>query len=90
LNKIRLALIGAGSRSRAYTDQLVDNRDAELVAVVEPDEGRRQMIQHNFNIKSEFAFNNEDDFFNSQKCADAVLICTMDKEHHRQAVKSID
>jgi predicted dehydrogenase len=90
LNKIRLALIGAGSRSRAYTDQLVDNRDAELVAVVEPDEGRRQLIQHNFNIKSEFAFNNEDDFFNSQKCADAVLICTMDKEHHRQAVKSID
>lgn len=85
-----LALIGAGSRSRAYTSRLVDNENAELVAVVEPNEGRRELIKTNFNIKPEMAFSSEDDFFNSPKCADAVLICTMDRQHHDHAIKAIE
>ncbi|NGX95312.1 MAG: Gfo/Idh/MocA family oxidoreductase [Candidatus Afipia apatlaquensis] len=89
MDKVSLALIGAGSRSRAYTSQLVGNDNAELVSVVEPDKDRRELIRTTFNIKPDMAFSNEDDFFNSTKCADAVLICTMDREHHRQAIKAI-
>lgn len=89
MKKISLVLIGAGSRSRAYTSQLINNRDAKLVAVVEPDGNRRKLIEDIFNIKPELSFANEDDFFKLSKCADAVLICTMDREHHRQAIKAI-
>lgn len=90
MDKIGLALLGAGSRSRSYTNQLVNNEDARLVAVIEPDAGRRELIKNNFNIKPEMAFSNEDDFFNLPKFADAVLICTMDREHHRQAIRAIE
>ncbi len=90
MKRIQLVLIGAGSRSRAYTDSILTNPDIEINGVVEPDEGRRNRIVDLFKIDPEMAFKNEDDFFQKGKIADGVMITTMDRDHFRQAKKAID
>lgn len=90
MKKIELVLIGAGSRSRAYTEFLLNHPHAKLVGVVEPDETRRMDIVKNFKIEPNKVFLNDEDFFAQGKIADGVIITTMDKLHYEQALRAIE
>lgn len=92
MNKVKLALIGAGNRGKDSYAHIIfkEKLAAEFVAVVDPLQEKSQDMINRFDIKPEMAFDNEDDFFASGKLCDAVIISTQDKDHYRQAMKALD
>lgn len=91
MEKIKLALVGAGERGRnSYAPYAkLHGYEIEFTAVAEPDSGRREIFCRDYNVPSENAFNTADEFFKQGKMADAVLICTQDKEHFDYACTAI-
>ncbi len=83
MSKVKLALIGAGARGRyTYADFIKNNKDiCEIVALVEPKIGRRNITKEMFNLSDEAVFEDIDDFFKKDKMADAVIVCSSDNTH---------
>lgn len=92
MKKIKLALIGAGQRgAQAYAPYVQLHSDKmEFVAVAEPDQERREEFQKTFHLPKENCYESWDEFFKAEKSADAVLICTQDREHFKPACKAIE
>ncbi|HEY8422884.1 MAG TPA: Gfo/Idh/MocA family oxidoreductase [Thermoclostridium sp.] len=91
MKKYKLALIGAGSRGTAYANYTVKNPDKfEIVAVAEPHDVRRNSAKTRYNIPDEMCFKDYNEFFKMPKCADVVMICTLDDLHYDPAMKAID
>ncbi len=88
MENIKVLLIGAGLRGRAYTDIMKDN-GFEVVAVADPDKGRRDYIRDTHNIPEEMCFENWDRAFEQPKLADVAIIATQDHYHHEPAMKAI-
>ena len=90
MKKVRLVLLGAGSRSRAYTENILSLEGVELAGVVEPNAGRRNRIVQMFDLPAAMAFESEDAFFEGgrREGVDGLLICTMDRDHARQAIRA--
>lgn len=72
-----------------YAGYAHDNKGAQIVAVVEPHDERREIAAQRFDIPSENCFTNTDDFFNKKIACDAVFIASMDKDHYKQAVQAL-
>ncbi|MFC4597115.1 Gfo/Idh/MocA family protein [Cohnella hongkongensis] len=85
---LKLALIGAGQRGMIYSSSA--SRRAEIVAVVEPDEKRRQAAAEKFRIASERQYATVEEFFLPGKIADAVIISSMDRDHFEQTMRALD
>lgn len=84
MKKVKVAIIGAGNRGiHTYGEYLSElNESCEIIAVVEPKENRRELFGNKYNIPNENRFNKIEDFFNSKKIADAVVIATNDDRHY--------
>ncbi|MCL2547811.1 MAG: Gfo/Idh/MocA family oxidoreductase [Symbiobacteriaceae bacterium] len=91
MKPVTLALLGAGQRGQgAYGPFAVSNPfKACFVAVVEPDDLRRETFCLTHNITKEHAFRHEEDFFKAKVSCDAVLICTQDKQHYSMAMQAM-
>ncbi|WP_374706223.1 Gfo/Idh/MocA family protein [Paenibacillus sp. J23TS9] len=85
---LKLALIGAGQRGMIYARQAYQS--AEMVAVVEPDDGRRRATADEFQIPLERQFASVDEFYRLGKICDAVIISSMDRDHYAQTMKALD
>ena len=86
MQAIRMALIGAGNRGRGVFGQYALDMPhrAKFVAVVEPDEKRRDAFAAEHSIFPDKCFDNYDDFFaNRDESIDAVVIATV--EDNRKA-----
>lgn len=83
MNKIKLAIIGAGVRGRyTYGEFIKKNSDiCEVVAVVETKIGRRNKFKEIFNLSEDKIFEDINVFFEKEKLADAVIICSKDATH---------
>ena len=83
MEKIKLAIIGAGLRGRyTYGNFIKGNDDlCEVVAVVETKKGRRDIFKEKFSLSDEKVFDNIGSFFAEEKMADAVIICNYDNMH---------
>jgi len=92
MEKIKLALIGAGNRGKdAYANIIYKEKlNADFVAVVDPDEEKRQNMIHRFNIDKSMAFSDEDEFFKLDKVCNTVIIATQDKHHYSQSMKALE
>ena len=89
--KKRLILIGAGLRGKAYSDIALKNPDEfEIIAVAEPIEERRKVIQKIHNIPDNMCFSTWEPMLEMPKFADAAVICTMDREHFKPAMAAIE
>lgn len=89
---ITIAVIGLGSRGSGYMHwtRMFNDNDAKIVAICEKDEGRLRDYQRRFNIDADKAFLSDDEFFAAGKLADAIFICTQDRDHYGHALKAID
>ena len=56
METIKVLLIGAGLRGRAYPDIMKEIGGCEVVAVADPDDGRRNYIKETHNIPEEMCF----------------------------------
>ncbi|MGG3307076.1 Gfo/Idh/MocA family oxidoreductase [Paenibacillus sp. FSL W8-0187] len=85
---MKLALIGAGQRGMIYSRHAYQSE--EIVAVIEPDVGRRKAAADEFQIPLEKQFASVDEFYRLGKICDAVIISSMDKDHYEQTMKALD
>ncbi len=91
MKQITIALIGAGSRGRRYTDIAANNPEKyKVVAVAEPIENRRNYIKEKHNIPDEMCFNTWEDLLVLPRFADMVIISTMDELHFAPAMAAIE
>ena len=91
MKKISVALIGAGSRGRAYTDEMFKMPEKyQVVAVAEPIDERREYAKEKHGIADNMCFTHWDGIFNLGKIADMVIISTMDQDHFIPAMKAIE
>lgn len=87
---MKLALIGAGQRGMIYAEYAYYKKNMEIIAVVEPHEGRRAIAAEKFHIAEENCFTCVDNFFAKGKICDAVILATMDKDHFGHAMSALD
>ena len=78
MNKVKVALIGAGRGINYMEYALLHPHELEVVAVAEPNQ-RREQFKARYGLEDSACFENWNDFFAGPKLADAVLICTQDK-----------
>ena len=89
---ITMALIGAGNRGRGVFGQYALDMPqcAKFVAVVEPEESRRNAFAAAHGIPKECCFSNYPDFFKGgRKLADAVVIATLEDERMGPSVAAM-
>ncbi|OPA80498.1 oxidoreductase [Paenibacillus selenitireducens] len=91
MKKVRVALIGAGLRGVNYLDYALQHpHELEVVAVAEPVAERRNSFKAKHGIADDMCFEHWDAFFAEPKLADAVLICTQDKQHFEPTMKALE
>lgn len=88
---ITVALIGAGLRGMKYSEwSLRRPYEMKLVAVAEPNELRRNRAKETFGLSGEAVFETWEELLSRPRMADAVFICTRDRDHYRPAVKALE
>jgi predicted dehydrogenase len=83
---VTLALVGAGLRGLTYARHAVASATARVVAVAEPDPGRRAAAAAEFQIPAEQVYADWADLAAAGKLADAAIIATQDRMHHDPAI----
>ena len=86
--KVRLAIVGAGSRGSGYASFAEAHPDqVEITAVAEPNDWRRQAIVERYGIPSGHAYADWEPLAaNDEKVADAVVVATQDRYHREPAI----
>ena len=87
-----VAIIGAGQRGQDIYANFIKNHSeiGKVVAVVEPNDFRRETLVREHDIPRENVFTNWDDFFKREKLADLAIISTMDRLHYEPTMKALD
>jgi len=84
---MRLAVVGAGSRGRAYSEYALKYPERLVInAVAEPDEFRRNSFSRRFALSEDRRFSTWQDLLRRKPEVDAVLITTPDNDHVNPAV----
>ncbi|GLY94533.1 Gfo/Idh/MocA family oxidoreductase [Actinoplanes sp. NBRC 103695] len=99
MSAVTLALVGAGLRGQAYARHAVSTGQARVVAVAEPDPGRREAAATEFGIAPEFVFESWSDLVaeprlsgqaGEPRLAVAAIVATQDRMHRDPAVRLAD
>ena len=89
MDKITVALIGAGGRGRTYVSHM-DKEKFKVVAVADPIKERRDRIQKMHDIPNDMCFETYETLLNLPKLASCVIIATSDRMHYKPAMKAIE
>ena len=86
-----LAILGMGSRGKnAYGMELLSLTDrAKVVAIAEPDEERRTLGGDAHHVPMENRFETAEELLSRERLADAMLICTQDRQHVGHALAAL-
>ncbi|MDD3411865.1 MAG: Gfo/Idh/MocA family oxidoreductase [Eubacteriales bacterium] len=87
---ITFVLIGAGSRGMIYSRLAHKSGRAQVVALAEPDEGRRSAAGAELDLPAEQCFRSADELFARGKIADACIVASMDRSHYAQAMRALE
>lgn len=91
MKTITAILIGAGGRGVRYSNEMVkSNGKFQIIAVCEPIEQKRRVIQSLWSIPNENCFQSWEEVLNLPKMADLAIITTMDQMHYLPAMKAIE
>lgn len=85
-NKVRLAIVGAGSRGSGYARLAHADGRAVIVAVAEPDAARRTAIAEEYGLGPDRVFSGWEELATHPRLADAVVIATQDAFHAEPAI----
>lgn len=87
MGNIKIGIIGAGLRGNyTYGKYIKSNfNNCEITFVVEKRKGRREAFCKNYNIKEEYAFENIEDYFETDLKVDGVIISTGDNRQYEHA-----
>jgi predicted dehydrogenase len=87
MERIKVIIIGAGSRGKGYANYIARNREiAEVVGAADPDFNRREYVRDLFGILENTVFKSWEALVLKEKFADAVIISTQDAMHVEPAV----
>jgi predicted dehydrogenase len=78
---VSLVVAGAGFRGLSYARRAVDGGQARVVAVAEPDPGRRARFAAEFGVPADRAFADWTQLVAAGRLADAAVIATQDQMH---------
>ena len=88
---VKVVIIGAGNRGRAYSDYAQRFPDCmQVVGVSDIRESRKNDMGNRFNIPEERRFGDWSEVFTVPKFADAVVISTPDDVHHAPCMKALE
>ncbi|OUM57404.1 hypothetical protein PIROE2DRAFT_48761 [Piromyces sp. E2] len=73
-----------------YTRYAYEKRGAEVIAIVDINEEKREIAAKEFNVPQNMLFDNTDAFYSKGKIADAVILATMDRDHYKHVMPAID
>ncbi len=91
MQKLKVIVIGAGSRGAAYSNYMFDMPEQfEIVAVAEPIDSRRNYIKERANLPEDRCFTDYKPLFELGKIADIAIIATMDRQHFEPAMTAIE
>lgn len=88
--KMKLALIGAGSRGMIYARYAFHNKGIGIAAVVEPNEERRRIAAQEFHVEPDMQFDNAGDFFRKGKLCEVAVIASMDRDHFEETMEALE
>jgi len=90
MGKVKIAIIGVGARGRhTHGRNIFNSSMADVVAIVEPRDDRRQAAKEDFHLPGEACYRTLDEFIKAPKLADAAIIATQDRFHHEHAVAAL-
>lgn len=91
MEKVRIAVIGAGDRGKdSYGSYVLRNRDKiEIVGVAEPNPIRREDISKKHNIPKEFQFDSWEKLLEKDRFCDGLIIATQDDMHFEPATQAM-
>ena len=89
MKTLKVILIGAGNRGQSYTNLMTDDR-FKVVGVSEPSEKFRNYIKEKHGISDSMCFDTWEPLLEKEKCADIVIISTMDRLHYEPCIKAIE
>lgn len=88
---LTFAILGLGNRAKVYLDAL--NRIIPgaftVVAIADIDEQKRTSYQAQYQIKEELVFTSYQEFMQQEKCADVLMITTLDDMHYEPVIDGI-
>jgi predicted dehydrogenase len=89
---IEAIMIGAGNRGiGAYGSYVIEHpNELAFVGVADPDNERRHYFQTEHKIKDDMVFHDAEEVYSKGKLADAVFICTQDRQHIHHVLKAMD
>ncbi|MGD9604519.1 MAG: Gfo/Idh/MocA family protein [Bacilli bacterium] len=91
MNVVSVAILGFGQRGYTYANIIREHPDeAKIVAVCEKNLLKKPIILGQYQLSNEQFYENDDDFFKKGKIADILVISTMDQDHYRQAMISLE
>lgn len=92
MSKLKIAIIGCGERGITIYGSKVSmfSDEVEVVAIADPDEAKIERAINTLNISRDVCYPSAEVFFAQEKMADAVLICTQDRFHVKQAIMAIE
>lgn len=87
----RIAVLGMGVRGKLYADLIAQYpKRAEISAICDKDEDKLKRAREQYGLETEQCFLSDQMFFSSGKKADALLVCTQDRDHFRQTMTALD
>lgn len=90
LKPLSIAIIGGGNRGQIYADYATKHpQELCVVAIVEPNDIKREHLANLHSINAKQSFSNDADFFDHNRLADAVLIASPDQYHHAQVIQCL-
>jgi len=90
MEPVKVALLGAGLRGVNYLEYAVHHpHELQVVAVAEPVAERRNAFRARHGIAEAMCFASADELLAAPKLADAVLICTQDRQHYEPTMRAL-
>ena len=81
-HKVTVVIVGCGQRGQNYAAFALDFPSRmEVVGIAEPVSHRRKMMEKLYNIPEDRSVKDWREMTHGEKLADAVIICTQDKDH---------
>lgn len=84
------AVVGLGSRGRAFAKKIVKDPNAKLVAVADIMQASLDFAVNELGLTKEQCYNSGEEFFAQGKICDAIFLCTQDADHYEMAIKALE